>query len=52
MEDVADGVLLDVREISIGELEFGSGESALAKALDRLLTPNDNCGFNSFSSSI
>jgi hypothetical protein len=52
MNDVADGLLLDVRDISIAELRLGDGESALAKALNRLLCSNGECNFNSFSSSI
>ena len=40
MNDVADGLLLDVREISIADLEFTDEESALNQALRRILTSN------------
>jgi hypothetical protein len=52
MNDVADGLLLDVREISITDLEFTDEESALNRALRRILTSNADCNFNSFNSSI
>jgi hypothetical protein len=52
MNDVADGLLLDVREISITDLEFADDESALNRALRRILTSNADCNFNSFNSSI
>lgn len=52
MNDVADGLLLDVREISIADLEFADEESALSRALRRILTSNSGCNFNSFNSSI
>jgi hypothetical protein len=52
MNDVADGLLLDVREISIADLEFTDEESALNQALRRILTSNADCNFNSFNSSI
>jgi hypothetical protein len=52
-EDVADGVLLDVREVSLPELLLRDGEeSGLIKALNRLLSSNIDTNFNSFSSSI
>jgi hypothetical protein len=52
-EDVADGVLLDVREVSLPELLLLDGEgSGLIKALNRLLSSNIDTNFNSFSSSI
>jgi len=51
MNDVADGLLLDVREISLTDLEF-TDESALDLALKRILTSNTGCNFNSFNSSI
>ena len=37
MNDVADGLLLDVREISITDLEFADADSALSQALERIL---------------
>jgi hypothetical protein len=52
MNDVADGLLLDVREVSFTDLEFTDGESALDRALQRILTSNAECNFNSFGSSI
>ena len=52
MNDVTDGLLLDVREISITDLEFADEESALSRALQRILMSNTDCGFSSFNSSI
>ena len=52
MNDVADGLLLDVREISIADLEFTDEDSALNRALRRILTSNAGCNFHSFNSSI
>jgi len=52
MNDVADGLLLDVREISIDDLDFADEESALSQALRRILISNADCNFNSFNSSI
>ena len=52
MNDVADGLLLDVREMSIADLEFTDEESALNRALQRILMSNTECGFSSFNSSI
>jgi hypothetical protein len=52
-EDVADGLLLDVREVSLSELlRQGGDESSLTKALKRLLSSNIDSNYNSFSSSI
>jgi hypothetical protein len=51
-EDVADGLLLDVRGISFADLNFTDEESALFKALDRLLNSNSDCNYNSFNSGI
>jgi hypothetical protein len=52
MNDVADGLLLDVREISITDLEFADSDCALAQALERILVsrPECNFGFNNFIS--
>jgi hypothetical protein len=50
--DVADGLLLDVREISLFELLDHDNGSSFDKALERLLTSNVCSNFNSFSSSI
>jgi hypothetical protein len=52
MNDVADGLLLDVREISIADLEFSDRDSALNRALERILSSNSGCNFNSFNASI
>jgi len=52
MNDVADGLLLDVRKISITDLEFADEESALNRALRRILESKAGCNFNSFNSSI
>lgn len=52
MNDVADGLLLDVRELNITDLKFTDGESALSRALDRILSAKADCNFNSFNSSI
>ena len=52
MNDVADGLLLDVREIRLADLEFTDEESALSQALERILTSNPTCNFNSFNSSM
>jgi hypothetical protein len=52
MNNVADGLLLDVREISITDLEFADEESALNLALRRILMSNSEYNFNSFHSSI
>jgi hypothetical protein len=51
MNDVADGLLLDVRAITITDLEFAT-DSALERALERILSSNPDCNFNSFNSSI
>lgn len=59
MDDVADGLLLDVRELSIADLEFTSADSALGRALERILAPGEHSsssgggnggGFNNFIS--
>jgi hypothetical protein len=51
-EDVADGLLLDVRDIDLADLQLDEEESALARALNRLLAANCCSNFNSFNSSI
>jgi hypothetical protein len=51
-EDVADGLLLDVRGVGLAELRLDDDESGLAQALSRLLTSNLGTNYNSFSSSI
>jgi hypothetical protein len=51
--DVADGLLLDVREVSLTEPLLPDGdESSLARALTRLLSSNIDSNYNSFGSSI
>jgi hypothetical protein len=52
MDDVADGLLLDVREMSISDLELTSADSALGQALERILTSAGHSftGFNNFIS--
>jgi hypothetical protein len=51
--NIADGGLLDVREIGVAELSSAaSGSTALDDALDRILSSNSGCNFNSFTSSI
>jgi hypothetical protein len=52
MNDVTDGLLLDVREISTTDLEFVDADSALNRALERILlaTPECNADFNNFIS--
>jgi hypothetical protein len=49
--DVAEGLLLDVHEVTIDDVRLIDG-SALDLALDRILASNDKCNFNSFNSSI
>lgn len=52
-DDIADGVLLDLRKVSLSELLLLDGEeSGVIKALNRLLSSNIDSNFNSFSSSI
>lgn len=52
-EDVADGLLLDVRRVSLADLLFDNEEeSGLVKALNRLLASNIDSNYNSFNSSI
>ena len=48
-EDMADGLLLDVREVSLADLLAEADDSALTKALERLLSarPARNDSFNS-----
>jgi hypothetical protein len=52
MNDVADGLLLDVRDLSLSDLEFADANSALSQALERILMSKPDCNFNSFNSSI
>jgi hypothetical protein len=52
MNDVADGLLPDVREISVTDLEFADADSALSLALKRILTSQPDRSFNSFNNSI
>jgi hypothetical protein len=51
MDDVTDGLLLDVRDISIADLEFADSGSALSQALERILVSSPDlsfAGFNNF----
>jgi hypothetical protein len=53
MNDIADGLLLDVRGISITDLEFADADSALSRALERILESKPErsfAGFNNFIS--
>jgi len=52
MNDVADGLLLDVEETGIADLESAEFGSALDMALERILNSHPGCNFNSFGSSI
>jgi hypothetical protein len=52
MNDVADGLLLDVREISITDLEFADAESALSRALERILASKPERSFAGFNNCI
>ena len=50
MSNVTDGVLPDVRKFNLADLDGDS--TALSRALERFLSPNGECGFSSFNSSI
>jgi hypothetical protein len=52
MDDIADGLLLDVREINITDLEFADSDSALSQALDRILISRPERSFASFNNYI
>jgi hypothetical protein len=52
MNDVADGLLLDVSELSINDLKFTDGQCALNRALERILASNTERSFSSFNASI
>jgi FXSXX-COOH protein len=49
-EDVADGLLLDIRAVSLDDLLTEADDSALSKALERLLSSKPSS--NNFHSSI
>jgi hypothetical protein len=49
--DVSDGLLPDVRDVSLGSLRCDD-ESGLDRALERILASSPECNFNSFNSSI
>lgn len=51
-EDLADGLLLDVRGIALADPGIDDDGSALDRALQRLLTSNLDTNYNSFSSVI
>jgi hypothetical protein len=48
INNYADGLLLDVRELTLADLD----PNALDHALERVLSSNSGCNFNSFGSSI
>ncbi|HUN30591.1 MAG TPA: hypothetical protein VMU95_01120 [Trebonia sp.] len=50
MSNVTDGLLPDVREISLTDFDHDS--TALGLALERILSASSDCGFSSFTSSI
>jgi len=54
INNVTDGVLLDVRGISLSDLGSTAPDSStgLDHALARILSSNSGCNFNSFNSSI
>jgi hypothetical protein len=52
MNDDTDGVLLDVREISVTDLEFADSDSALSRALERILMSRPERSFASFTNFI
>lgn len=52
MNDVTDGLMLDVREISITDLEFADSDSALSRALERILMSKPEESFSSFNNFI
>jgi hypothetical protein len=53
-DNVADGLLLDVRELDLADLEVSESAvmTALDLALERILASNSACNFNSFGASI
>ena len=52
MNDVTDGLLLDVGEISITDLKFADSDSALSRALERILESRPERSFASFNNFI
>jgi len=52
MNDVTDGLLLDVRELSITDLEFTDPDSGLSQALERILASKPERSFASFNNFI
>jgi hypothetical protein len=52
-DNVADGLLLDVRELDLTDRELTDDElTGLDLALERILSSSTGCNFNSFNSSI
>jgi hypothetical protein len=52
-DNVADGLLLDVHEFNLADLELADlASTGLDLALERLLSSSSGCNFNSFNSSI
>jgi len=52
MSNVADGQLLDIREVNFIDLNLADADGALSLALERILSSSGECNFNSFNSSI
>jgi hypothetical protein len=50
--EITDGLLLDLSETAIADLTLTGNDSALDRALRRVLAPNTPCDFNSFNSNI
>ena len=51
-ENVADGALLDVRELGLDELISEANDSALGRALNRIISAPADGACNGFSASI
>jgi hypothetical protein len=52
MNDVADGLLLDVQGVNITDLEFAGSDTALSRALERILVSRPERNFNGFNNFI
>jgi len=51
-EDVADGGLIDVTGLDLGDLLTDVDETSIVRALERILTVNENGGAHWFQASI
>jgi FXSXX-COOH protein len=51
-DDMADDVLIDVSGLALDELLDEVDESGLALALERILAPRQDSGYNGFNNSI